>query len=494
MSLELLTANLASRLRRERIGDRSYTVVPVSMIVPGVLPGSKGPHLYPAEECAKDPTSWNYVPIVLGHPMRDGRFVSARDADILAKSQLGFVLRSEMSGKLRGEAWFDEQQTRSVEPRVLEAVEAGRKLEVSTGLFLDSEPGEGVHNGRQYKFTARNFRPDHLAVLLDRRGACSVDDGCGLNVNDASFTEIKDKLQIALNAKFGWTQGVGEAEIVSPPAWVVDVFDSYVVYFKDGSMWKLGYSVLPDDAVELDDRLPVRVIRATVYKPISTVEVNEMAVKLSAERRKGIVGELAANCDCAGHAPWKGKTRADLEALSDGELQLMDEWRKTVSANLREQFVDQFGNKHTYDAQSNRWVTSAHGAPPAPGAGSTAPSPAANASGGRQMTADEWYRLAPPEVQRSAKAWIEYEASQKAEIIGKLTANVADQTARERLSQTLAANSLETLRDMLLIAPPAPEQRPEQPTANWWGAQGAAPLAASVTEEALPAPSYSYGK
>jgi hypothetical protein len=39
---------------------------------------------------------------------------------------------------------------------------------------------------------ARNYRPDHLAVLPDQRGACSLTDGCGVMVN-TKHMEIEKK-------------------------------------------------------------------------------------------------------------------------------------------------------------------------------------------------------------------------------------------------------------------------------------------------------------
>jgi hypothetical protein len=65
------------------------------------------------------------------------------------------------------------------------AIEAGHTVEVSTGLFFDhagtSDDGAVV---------GANFRPDHLAILPDQRGACSRAAGCGLSMNLALNTRI----------------------------------------------------------------------------------------------------------------------------------------------------------------------------------------------------------------------------------------------------------------------------------------------------------------
>jgi hypothetical protein len=189
--METLVANLAGRTRRERWLGRDYVVAPLTLIVPGVLPGSKGPLYYPPDEVAREPDSWNHVPIVVYHPIFNGSPTTARRPDVLEKQGVGYVFNAGYRGKLRAEGWFDIERTKAVDPRVLLALEKGEPFELSTGLYTDNEPAPGgsVFNGasgpRPYTYIARNYRPDHLAVLPDRKGACSVADGCGVLVNEA---------------------------------------------------------------------------------------------------------------------------------------------------------------------------------------------------------------------------------------------------------------------------------------------------------------------
>lgn len=183
---EYLVDNLAAiKPKRAMLNGREHLVVPMTMIVPGVLNGSKGPLHYPPEEVGKDPTPWNGMPITAGHPVIDGRNVSARDPDVLNGYQVGVVLRARTGDRLRADAWLDVARTNKLLPGVIGNLEAGRAVEISTGLFTDNEPApEGAtYNGKQYTWVARNYRPDHLAILVDQRGACSVRDGCGLLMN-----------------------------------------------------------------------------------------------------------------------------------------------------------------------------------------------------------------------------------------------------------------------------------------------------------------------
>jgi hypothetical protein len=189
--VELVVVNFraAGKARRTTFNGRDYLVAPMTLIVPGVVPGSEGPLLYPLEELARNYQAWNYMPIVVNHPLRNGRHVSAREPSILEESGVGFVFNASLDGRLRGEGWFDVERTRRVDARVLDRLERGEPLELSTGLYVDEEaaPLGAVWNTpggpRPYRAVARNYRPDHLAVLPDQRGACAVDDGCGVLVN-----------------------------------------------------------------------------------------------------------------------------------------------------------------------------------------------------------------------------------------------------------------------------------------------------------------------
>jgi hypothetical protein len=191
--MERLIANLSSQVRRDKLGGREHLVAPVSLIVPGVLHGSQGAGYYPQEELAKNPEAWNYVPVVIYHPQSNGVHLSARDPDVLNSQGVGVLLRTKANGKLVGEAWFDIERTRLVDERVLNDLEAGKKIELSTGLFLDKEPaGEGAtFNGTPYDWIARNFRPDHLAILPDQVGACSIAQGCGVLVNQQQISSME---------------------------------------------------------------------------------------------------------------------------------------------------------------------------------------------------------------------------------------------------------------------------------------------------------------
>lgn len=179
--MEYLALNTRGVRRVIREG-RTYIVAPTTMIVPGVLPGSKGPLFYPRDEIQRNFKDWEGTPLVVGHPTRNGLPISASE---VKDTHVGSVRNVRVKGKLQGESWVDIERLRTINKGLADAIERGDTIEVSTGLFTDNvlaSPGSS-YNGRPFTHIAKNYRPDHLAILPNQQGACSVQDGCGLNVN-----------------------------------------------------------------------------------------------------------------------------------------------------------------------------------------------------------------------------------------------------------------------------------------------------------------------
>lgn len=211
--MERVLVNVDGRIRREVRNGREYLVAPMTLIVPGVLNGSKGPLYYPPDEILKDPSAWNGIPIVVYHPTHNGQHISARDPDVLERQQIGNVFRSqvvmqgppEKQGRLVAEGWFDVEATRRVDKRILERLSRGDPIELSTGLFTDNEqarPGAN-YRGKSYEYVARNYKPDHLAILPDQKGACSVEDGCGVLANEQQQNVLKQIHELITQALGG---------------------------------------------------------------------------------------------------------------------------------------------------------------------------------------------------------------------------------------------------------------------------------------------------
>lgn len=188
--METITLNtLKGKPQRVVEGGVEYLVCDATSIVPGVLNGSKGALLYPVPHIVKSVPHWDGMPLTLDHPYDEyGRPVNAGAPGVLARQGLGRIRNttSTPDGRLRHKCWFDVQAVKRLSPELYDKIVAGQPVEVSTGLHtvnIPAPPG-ATFNGRPYQFIATNYIPDHLAILVDQRGACSVSDGCGVHNKD----------------------------------------------------------------------------------------------------------------------------------------------------------------------------------------------------------------------------------------------------------------------------------------------------------------------
>jgi len=181
-------------IKQKLLEGRPHYVVPVVMGVAGVWCGSNGPLLYTAEELRKSVMHWNGRPAVVYHPSMASN-CCAGDPDVFNRQRVGTIFNAHFDNKakaLKAEAWLDPKRLAAVDPRVLKSIKEGEMVEVSTGLFLDPMPATGTFNGQEYEAVATNHRPDHLAILPDQIGACSIQMGAGLCRNGYAKIEYEE--------------------------------------------------------------------------------------------------------------------------------------------------------------------------------------------------------------------------------------------------------------------------------------------------------------
>lgn len=208
-----MTVNFdVSNVREGMLHGRPHYIVPMVMSIEGVHSGSQGPLLYPSQELRRGTRVWNHKPIVVNHPQKNGRFISACSAEVLNECRIGVVLNAKYDDKQRAEAWIDKELVREKARDIDTAIVNQKPMPVSTGLDTDIELGAGQWNNERYIGVARNHRPDHLAVLINQDGACSLNDGCGLSVTNASTEEPKMKTkkelvdELIANKDSGWKE------------------------------------------------------------------------------------------------------------------------------------------------------------------------------------------------------------------------------------------------------------------------------------------------
>lgn len=203
LTLQFMSHN-ATGLRKERwLGD-DYIVCTVNMIVSGVLEGSQGPLYYPPDEIQLSTNDWNGIPVVLNHPELDGVKISARSPGVLEAHLLGWVFNAQYmpdTETLSGEAWMNQRRLAEFDEllgdnvSIYQRLERGEGVELSTGLFTQNVDGPGkTPKGIVYDNVARNYKPDHLAILPDKVGACPLNAGCGMFASNESNVPNDPKL------------------------------------------------------------------------------------------------------------------------------------------------------------------------------------------------------------------------------------------------------------------------------------------------------------
>lgn len=441
--MEHLTVNFTGKVRKASLGGRDYLVAPMTMLVEGVLDGSKGPLLYEEREITRDISMWNGMPIVVNHPYENGRHISARRPDILEKQGIGLVFNADYQGKLIAEAWFDILAIERIEPSILEKLKTGERQELSTGLMTtDIAAPDGVtFNGVSYTHKAVNLKADHLAVLVGSEGACSIKDGCGILVNKKNDESLFRRLTNWITAN----QGKADSEI--------EVELSNLGYVKS----KVDVSLAPDT-----------VKREVNFVPTtnSEEEPKEMA-KLTEAEKKDIVDSLVGNCKDCPQADRETFNKLSDDVLSSlkvnaDKAELAEEAELAANA-AKNGLTDQGGNKYTFNGKTGQWEVKA--------AKKKAVTVNRQEPEVEELDEDQWLNKAPSGVRSAVANAMRIEAQEKGRLIGELTAHLTG-NAKQSYIDKLSSKSLEDLNDILALRPSKAEKEEEGNSADFYGQQG----------------------
>jgi hypothetical protein len=350
-------------IRTEQHEGRQHLVVPVIMMVEGVHSGSAGPLLHQGEDLGRYPASWDGIPVTIQHPQDGaGNPISANSPETIEQNRVGRVYHTRYSnGKLRAEAWLDEERLRQHSPQALGYIRQVRPLDVSIGVFTDDEPTSGEWQGEAYTAIARNHRPDHLALLPGGQGACSWADGCGVRTNqqggdiaiDAkTIAEIKaltgkghQVIQVDESASGGFRDIMHQIQskldgMDDDIKWhfLTETFDDtfiYEVQRRDtaaSTLFRRSYSTNDDGVVEFEGE-PEEVIRQVDFITVNedgtkvTIISNGQAVAPDTNtNNEGGGTTMATACDVdkilqMNHLHWTDEDKDYLMTLSDERVQ-----------------------------------------------------------------------------------------------------------------------------------------------------------------------------
>lgn len=368
---DLLIANVVqtSQATRQPMDGREHLVVPVVAMKEGVMKGM----LYPADEIRTNASAWNGVPVPVRHPVVDGKFVSANTPQYEETINIGrfFNANADQDGTLKGEIWVDvEKANRLGYSEVVERLDAGQTLEVSTGLFNSREHKSGFFDSKTYSGIVRNIKPDHLAFTMEEKGACSIEDGCGAGTGitancgdkeceacsakatanqsvigkavraiEGALTTLIQKGDVQANVAHSdirlQLNNVLESEAGDNEySYVEDVFDDYFVYERDGKLYRRDYTEA-NGVVSVSSE-KTEVIRETVYRTASPITGNN-ATNPNQEDSIMNRDELVANVIADASNSFSDADKETLMKLEDKALQALQSSDETPSETPKAQ-------------------------------------------------------------------------------------------------------------------------------------------------------------
>lgn len=456
-----LTVNLKPEIRYDVMEGRDYIVVPAVIMREGVVTNSAGRSLYSRDHISIDVNQWDYKPIVVNHPEKDGQYISACSSpEVITNYKVGVLMAT--NGKVADdnrftvstECWLEKERLEELAPSILEDLEAGREIEVSVGAFTEDDLQSGDFNGKKYDRIATNFRADHLALLIGQKGACSNEDGCGLLrvasdhsvtpwrqtysksmalavsalqdmqklvVNDISFGDIHGQLYNELASKHG-------EKGKSWNGWVSDVYKDKVIYYNGEQLTQHDY-VVNNNKVALKGE-PVQVVRTTKYAPVANHGDGDKEMN-----KKQVVDGLIANSAKL----WAEGDRDYLMGLEEKRLTELSETATRIEANA----------KAVEDAKKLENNTDC-GCPDKQTGKEKDTAPQANAEPkfpNRPMTDEEWAKIAPPRVRETLALGEQVRVNTRNACIATIKANKGNTFTDEKL-EAMNLGSLQNLASL----------------------------------------------
>jgi len=356
--------------------------------------------------------------VVVQHPSKNGVAISAGNPETFTEQKVGTLMNTRWEdGKLKSDVWLDEDKANEVDKRVLNALQDGIVMEVSTGLFTDNEPKSGVFNGVEYVAIARNFRPDHLALLPDKIGACSVEDGAGLLRNELetgvsvppsivrvwnelSHSDISHELHALIRPS-----STGLDKFGGP--WIVEIFDDFCIYEVEDTMKLYHQKYFNDDGAITLMGMPTECERVTRYKLKDGTMVGNQESLADIHKGETVNKEQKVKALIANEkTPWMDDdsealmsfSEARIDELIANEVKTEDEPTQKISADAPTK------DEATKDASATSDADTA---------------PVDN----KQMTLNEFIATAPPEYRDVIVHGLKAHVAEKTALITTITAN-----------------------------------------------------------------------
>lgn len=322
----------ASNISTTTINDQEHYVIRGAVPIVDDIVMNGG--LYPAEEINNSYQTMERKLMPIGHPMVNGKYVSANDPQAVNDYYAGAWAQnvSKANDKVVMDVYVNKAvaDTKPDGKRLIQRLDdmiSGNNadpIHVSTGLLLNKEQKAGESKGKKHSWVAHNMQFDHIAILLDEPGAGTPEEGVGMFVNadgqegeveTASLVDAANSLKDGLlnKVKFFLTHNSEASfdeiyqmlrEAIRAPSgsdvyrYVVTVWPDKFIFEEGNKLFQQKY-LIDDSTVTLVGD-PVEVVR----KP------TEYEVKTNGENDP--MKELIINALQAAGKPTEGKSDAEL--------------------------------------------------------------------------------------------------------------------------------------------------------------------------------------
>lgn len=273
--------------------------------------------LYPGEEINNSYQTMERKLMPIGHPMVNGKYVSANDPQAVNDYYAGAWAQnvSKASDKVVMDVYVNKAvaDTKPDGKRLIQRLDdmiTGNNadpIHVSTGLLLNKEQKAGESKGKKHSWVAHNMQFDHIAILLDEPGAGTPEEGVGMFVNadgqegeveTASLIDAANSLKDGLlnkvklflthnsDASFDEIYQMLREAIRSPSGsdvyrYVVTVWPDKFIYEEGSKLFQQKY-LIDDSAVTLVGDAVEVVRKPTEYEVKTNGEQNPMKQKMIA--------------------------------------------------------------------------------------------------------------------------------------------------------------------------------------------------------------------
>lgn len=497
-----MDAILINTLRYTNVNGREFAVATIRILQPQVLEGSKGKLYYPPDEIEKDYERWNGMPMVVYHPNKDGKNISARSPEVMHKQEIGRIYNAKLTAdhQLDVEGWFDVELTKKIDDRVWKSLQDGKRIEISTGLYTKDEPAptNSKYKDKEYTHVARNYQPDHLAILPDQVGACSIKDGCGVFNKDVTFNSVPSSFQLNVHvADDVLTRMINEFTEQSKnnptinPSWV-----------KDHDIWEKAKQKAAEEGKGDNYALITEIYKRMggAINNNSDTSDNSDNTNTNTDTNMGInrgqsVEWLVSNCDCykrtngAKDVLLKMTVDQYAEVFTNNAKEAIDnedskffDWMNNASDDIKGAFVKmiknkimrQTGNDNAFPPKKEDETGKTVPDPTNPNPSPT-PNPdmiseeekkkkAAAAQGAAtnqqvQMTEQQYIASLPPSLQEVLNNAKQVTEREKQRLVNALTQHITDNTQKQNAQKVLMVKTLPDLQERVALMPPIPQSQ-----------------------------------